>query len=378
MAIGLLIGSLADLKPVFAGASACHDAFRDEPRVLPESIPEKPKSASVLAVRMTGEAGRVMLVEVIPPSRAEAPLFVMMPGMNRAGRLSDASVAALVQAGYGVAELNFSVHPFSVGALERNETPYFRKRSPTLKDFANEADFVVQSLREKFGTQNVIPVSLSFSGAVTPLMREYPLIIETVPMTSEKAVNAEGAAYRATLKAGEIFNPIFGPAISRSLMDQAYRAKWAQQAEGMIEAFGLPPNRKVDIVDGYVALSRSAEDATWEKVKIPASSERVFILAERESPALLLNQLQTFQRLYLEGNQVSLFVVASSGHIIPVDQPVLFAKVLESVTMKNEEPMRGVRIVQPDGKIEKISKDETAKWIEDVIKSVQETLRRSK
>ena len=312
-----------------AAAPECSDIFGQVESKQEFTTSERIKRAHLMAIPMENEAGRVMFVEAVAPANPELPMLLLMPGMNRAGKLSDPSAIALISAGYGVAEMSFSVHPYSVAMLPKGTEPFFKNRQPTLQDLANEVDRVATVLTEQMSLKNVVPVSLSFSGALSPLLKGYPLIIETVPMTSERAVNTEGAKYRDSLKAGELFNPFFGPSVSRYMMDQAYQTKWIEQAKTMIAQFGLPAARLQDMVDGYSAMSRAAEDASWANVKLPKETKRVFILALGEGPELLMNQVQTLKRLMSDGQNLTIIAIGDAGHIVHVDQPRAFAKAVE-------------------------------------------------
>ena len=124
----------------------------------------------------------------------------------------------LIKRGFGVATFNFSTQPLSVAQLAEKEEPYFKSHDVSLKDLAEETAAIAGALKKQYGIDNVIPVSLSYSGAVSPFIKGYKLMIETVPMTSAAAENPQLEQYRQMLKAGEVWNPVFGPGITRSDM----------------------------------------------------------------------------------------------------------------------------------------------------------------
>lgn len=360
------------LEPRFADASSlhilrCQDAFSDLITAVRET--ERPNT---IAISYPGEKGRVISLELSLPSQAGRPLLLFLPGVNRSGRLSDESSKALIERGFGVAEMDFSVHPFSVEVLPTSERPYYWSRAPKLEDFATEVNLVLSELGKRHGHITVIPVSLSYSGSISPLIQNRPIIIDTVPMTSEKAANPDGAAFRAQLKAGEIFNPIFGPAISRNVIDQAYRTKWSSQADSIIQTFGLSQQRKTDFVEGYTALSRASEDASWSGRAVGNAGRRVFILAEGENQTLLVDQLETFQRLLREKKNVSLVMVEGSGHIIPVEKPHVYASILERMTNGDSQAGGDVIRMRADGSVESFAPGQAAEsWLEGVISALK-------
>jgi pimeloyl-ACP methyl ester carboxylesterase len=367
--ISSLIGALNALaSPVQIGE--CRAAFDLTTAPVRETFQE-----TKITLAFPSERNRVISVEVVPPASPDRPLFLLMPGIHRSGRLNDPSSLALIKKGFGVAEVDFSAHPFSIVQLGKGESPSFRRRSPSLQDLANEIDFVAAELTKRFGAQNLIPVSLSYSGAVSPLIQSRALIIETVPMTSERAVNPEGAAFRDQLRAGEVFNPIFGPTISRNILDQAYRSRWSQQTDAIIQSFGLSRDRRTDIIEGYSALSRASEDAAWKGKALNNAGHRAFILAEGENQKLLVDQLETVKALLVEGKSVSLFVVENSGHIIPVEQPEIYAQLLATIAEAHSAKTlaNGVTRIRNDGSREFIpAGPPTLAWLEATLQAVKD------
>ncbi len=328
-------------------------------------------SAEVEKLTMKLSNDRVVAVEIVKPKNAKMPTFLFLPGVNRGLIANDDALEKLTQQGFGVVAMNFSVQPFSVDALEKGIKPAFRSKSFSLAELGQEADTLAAQVKKAYGIQNIVPVSISYSSAVSSTLQNYPLIIDVVPMTSSAAVNPQLEAYRATLKAGEIWNPIFGPGITRSMLDQAYYSQWNSQVEAMIETFKLNAGRKSDMVEGYTVLSRAAEGFVWDASKTPKTTKRVFMLAHDDSESLLKDQLQLVSKLLSANANVLAFVVNKSGHVMPADQPEAYASIIASVTTGTMKDATGIVEFDPgSGKAKAFKGAEAQKYIQSIINSL--------
>lgn len=277
---------------------------------------------------------RMLSANYLPAAKGQ-PTFLLLPGVNRSFTLDEPAVALLGKLGNGVITFDFSTQPLSVVNLDKNTKPFFEKQKVTLEDLAQETDQLISSFRKR-GVENIVPVSLSFSGAVTPYLKGFPLIIETVPMTSSAATNPELAGNIQKLRSLEIFNPIFGPAINRNLLDFGYRQQWSKQVDRIVDLYKLPEDKKRSMIEGYLSMSKAAEGFDWKNLEVPKETRRAFLVAENESPELLRNQLETFLRLSKSNKNVFLFMVKKSGHILPSDQPLAYAILLGNILGHNE------------------------------------------
>lgn len=268
--------------------------------------------------------GRVLFTQIVPPTNPEAVTFLFMPGVNRSVLVDEEAVQELIKRGFGVVTFNFSTQPLSVALLGENERAYFLDNELTLKDLAEETEALAKSLKKEYGMEKIIPVSLSYSGAVSAYLKDFPLVIETAPMTSNAAVNPQAEAFRQSVIASQFFNPFFGPAIVRSTMDNVYRANWAGQVTAMSKQFGFAETSAM--VEGYTMMSRAAEDFTWVDAEKEIKGRRLFLVAENEGVSLKKDQLDTFKTLNLKGEVV---IVEKSGHIIPFDQPKIYSDILD-------------------------------------------------
>lgn len=287
--------------------------------------------------------GRQLYVEIAKPAPGK-PTFLFLPGVNRGVLMKEPALQELLRSGNGVVTFHFSVQPFSLATLKAGEKPAFYAADPSLADLAAETASLAAGVRREFGVGEVIPVTLSYSGAVSPSLRGFPRVVDAVPLTSMAAFNPELNAYRNWLKSGELFNPIFGPGITRASLDQAYRYQWVKQVDGIVEQFSLPKDRKNEMVDGYVRLSRATEGFEWSFDRADKTA-RTFVLAADEKGALLRSQLSLARDRLAAGAEDSVFIVQESGHIVPSDQPAAYARILEAVATGRAQG--GVTVVRP-------------------------------
>ncbi|MBX2994572.1 MAG: hypothetical protein KF681_07115 [Bdellovibrionaceae bacterium] len=291
--------------------------------------------------------GRQLTVQSIKPATASDPVLLLMPGVNRALLASDPTVTMLAAQGYGVMIFNLSPQPLSVATLAKNERPAFRDHKFELQDLANEVQALAERAKKDMGTDNVIPVSLSYTGAVSAHLKGFPLIFETVPMTSSAATNPKLEEYRQLLKSGEFFNPIFGPGITRNMLDTAYRQQWSQQVETMTKQFNLPKERRDDMIEGYTVLSRATEGFAWNLKDLSPGTRRVFLLAGNEAPPLLRHQIDTFEALLKTREDALAFLVLETGHVIPSERPEIYSAALKMVTSGSLPMKSGLVVIQP-------------------------------
>lgn len=264
------------------------------------------------------------------PSPKGQPTFLLLPGVNRSFSMDEPAVQLLGKMGNGVITFDFSTQPLSVVHLSKNVTPHFEKTGVTLESLAKEVESLIATFKLR-GVEKIIPVSLSFSGAVTPYLKGLPLIIETTPMTSAAAATPELDNNIQKLKSLELFNPFLGPVINRSLLDSSYRRQWSQQVDNIIKHYNLPEDSRNSMIEGYLSMSRAAEGFDWKNVELPKNTRRAFLVAENESPPLLRNQLETYLRLSKANRNVILFMVRGSGHLLPSDQPLAYGILLSNV-----------------------------------------------
>ena len=361
-----LAGFIAFVAPLSHAGVQCRDFFASEPaRAAGLNAKDRLAQARTEILRM--KEGRVLYSQLVMPAEGR-PMLLLMPGANRAFTLQDRGIKELVERGFGVATCNLSVQPFSLLSLKSGERPAFRDTDPQLQDFAAEVQFVAENLKAAHGLANVIPVSLSYSGAISPFLKGFPFVVETAPMTSTHAARPELGRYYETLKAGTVFNPIFGPSLMRSALDTAYRQTWAPQVEMIIEQFSLSRERTNDMIEGYVSMSRATEAFDWKDLRLSKNTRRAFIVGTKEQSSLLRHQIETFERVRAERADSLLFVIEGAEHLIPALQPISYAAVFEFLASPAAKEASGVAFVAAEsGKIEFKSAADAKKLIDKLL-----------
>lgn len=316
-------------------------------------------AAEKLKFKMSSD--RVLAVEIIRAKNPKLPTFLFLPGVNRGLLSTDESIETLTKKGFGAVTFNFSVQPISVAQLDKQVRPAFMSKSYSLDELGSEVTALSAELKKNYGVKIVVPVSISFSSAVSSTLQNFPFIIDVVPMSSSAAVNPELENYITTLKGGEIFNPIFGPAITRSVLDQAYYAKWRDQVDSLIDQFNLNTDHKSEMVEGYTVLSRASERFVWDLKKTSKETRRVFMFARNDDEGLLKNQLELFLKAMDTTPNALAFIVNNSGHVLPDDQPKAYALIIASVTNGTMKDTSGIVEFDPETSKMKLYKAEEAK-----------------
>ncbi|MBC7539981.1 MAG: hypothetical protein H7281_14255 [Bacteriovorax sp.] len=316
-------------------------------------------------------SNRLLAFQIIRAPKDTLPTFLFLPGVNRSLLADDKALQILSRQGFGIVTMNFSTQPFSVSRLEKSIKPSFVGTTYKLEDLATEVSALSDELKKNFGVKTIIPVSISFSGAVSSTMQNAPLIIDAVPMTSSAAVNPDLEAYRTYLKSMEIFNPIFGPALTRSLLDQAYYKKWNDQVDSITKQFNLNSDRDSDMVEGYTVLSRASEGFVWDTKNTAAQTRRIFIFARNDSALLLKDQLSVFLKVLETTPNALAFIVNDSGHVVPTEQPEAYANILMYLVSADTKAVSGIFEVQPGTDKPKFYKGNEAKqYVTNLINSL--------
>lgn len=328
-------------------------------------------SAAAEKLNFSLTPNRLISLELIKPTNPKLPTFLFLPGVNR-GLLSDEpSLEILAKEGFGIVTMHFSTQPFSVSELSSDVSPEFLSKSYSLTELGAEVLALLNELKNKYKLQNIIPVSISYSAAVSSMMPGLPLYIDAAPMTAANAVNPQLEAYRLSLKAAELFNPIYGPALTRSLLDQTYYRTWMGPVDSMVTQYSLNADRKPDMIKGYSVLSRAAEGFFWDLKKTAPTSKRIFILGKKDSEVLLRNQLELVSKALDAKADVLVFLVADAGHIIPSDQPDLYANILNFVTTNDVTNTTGIFEVSSTESEPKFYTGDAAKtFIQSVLESL--------
>ncbi len=271
---------------------------------------------------------KALALQIQLPTSPDKPTFLLLPGVNRSMLINDAAIKLLFADGSGVVTMNFKAQPFSIAELPEGQGPAFLKTPVTMASLAEEVSQMREHLEQKYGLKNIIPVSLSFSGAVSPHLKGFPLVVDVVPMTSMAAFNPDLERMRSLWN----MNPFFG----RGMIDQAYRSTWITQVAAISRDFKLPGARRTEMIEGYMSLSHAAEGASWDGVNIDKKITRIFVLAANENASLFKHQVATILRLVKEGYDVRTIIVQEAGHMLFSEQPQMYAHVLHAIAQAKD------------------------------------------
>lgn len=302
--------------------------------------------------------GKVMAYEWVGISNKN-PTLILLPGVNRALGSNEKSVQLLMKQGFSVLLPSLPSHPLSIAGLPVYESPYFIFQNKVrVQDYAQDITALTESLK----IQNAIPVSLSYSSGIAAYFdaEKFPRIIDTVPLVTPDETNPQAAATAAQLRNLARMNPFNGEFWLRTMLDQVYYNYWNTKVSNNQASspgiYGENP-RLNDIARGYVAIARAIEDFDLTK-KSFAETEQThdFILAGNEEPLRLEKQIQVV-RNYIESKKpCRILVVQNSGHILPSEQPELYAQVVGALAASKTRAQVQFAIV------EKITDYEQTAW----------------
>ncbi len=273
----------------------------------------------------TGNSLRSLALEHLPAQPGQ-PTLLMMPGAISPVSAGHPAFKKLAQSGVGLVSFAYSHQPGSLKAATREAVQALEQGEVSISGWVAET----LTVRDHFARQGVelIPVSLSFTGAVTPSLQGFNRIIEMVPMTSTDATSATGAAVRDQLKAAAMWNPFFGQQLVRQQIDFSYRAYWQSVVDSLARDPQFPGELRGTLLDQYVRQSQAIEGFKWDVASLPRSIQRTFVLAGQESQSLLKHQLQTVVAMIEAGHQPNVVLVKGVGHNIPSSQPDTYAQLL--------------------------------------------------
>lgn len=287
---------------------------------------------------------RLAYIEYVKPQENNLPILLLGPGVNRGVLSFDRMLSSLKKRGYGYVALHFSTLPHSISALGNDNKAFFEEEDFTMKDFAEEMEAVGLWAKNKF-KREVIPVTLSFSGAPSSLLKGFNKIIDLAPMVSLEHAKPTLYYFYNNLRIANMFNP-FGPAIIRAAMDQTYLPVWRPKAEEMIQGFNFDPELEDKIVEGYMTSSRSLEGFEWDPKETPDNTLRVFVLAEEESESLLEGQVKALMDFFKANKNTACFFVRGADHAISFSHPVTTAGIIDQVVKAQSNAKKGCFDVQ--------------------------------
>ncbi len=274
-------------------------------------------------------SNRLAYIEYIAPQNNQLPILLLGPGVNRGVMSFDRLLSSLKKRGYGMVALHFSTLPHSVAALGTDEKPFFEEESFEMKDYAEEMEAVGLWAKQRF-QREVIPVTLSFSGAPSSLLKGFNKIIDLAPMVSLEHARPTLYFYYNNLRLANMFNP-FGAAVIRAAMDQTYRPVWRPKTEEMIQGFNFDLELEDNIMEGYMTSSRTLEGFEWEAKNTPSQTKRVFVLAEEEAESLLKGQVEVLKEFFDTNKKTGCFFVRDASHAVSFSHPVTTAIIIDKV-----------------------------------------------
>lgn len=299
---------------------------------------------------------RVAYIEYTKPSENKLPVLLLGPGVNRGILGVDRMVSALLKRGYGYVALHFSTLPHSVAALGKDKTPFFDEEEFEMKDYAEEMESVGRWAEKEFGRE-VIPVTLSFSGAPSSLLKGFKRIIDLAPMVSLKHGKPTLYYYYNNLRVANMFNP-FGSAVIRAAMDQTYLPIWRPKAQQMVNGYNFDSELEDKILEGYMTSSRSLEGFEWEAKNTPDNTLRVFVFAEEEGESLLKGQVEVLKEFFKKNKKTGCFFVRGAEHAISFSHPVTTAKIIDRVVKGSNKTEKGCYDVQSTNDFRFVEEDQ--------------------
>jgi hypothetical protein len=305
------------------------------------------------------DGSRVSYIEYSAPTLIRGkklPVLLLAPGVNRGILNGDALITSLTKKGYGIVAMHFSTLPHSVSSLAPNQRPYFDNNDFGIEDYAFELEAVANWARQEF-SREVIPVSLSFSGAPSSLLSSFETIIDLAPMTSLRDARPNVGLYLQTLRTANFFNP-FASAVIRSAMDQSYYTVWRPKTDSMIQGYGFERDLYSYILEGYMTSSRALEDFEWSVENTPEKTTRAFFLAENESDSLLSGQTDLLEEYFSKNKSTLCFFIRGADHAISFSHPETTANLIHLIVENKIKKDQGCYDVSSPKELNFINRDE--------------------
>ena len=334
-----IVAGLALLASVTDSAQArvtCSDVFVARVQTLGTSarLPE--------SYRLSLQADRSLTVEHVRAQPGQ-PTLLLMPGAISPVFSESPAFKRLAETGVGVVSFAHSHQPRSLKDATEDGARSVERDTLSIDSLVAETEAVRRHFASN-GT-SLIPVSLSFSGALTPQLSNVERTVEMVPMTSSDATSATGAAFRSQLMAAAAWNPFFGQQIARQQLSTSYRMYWQPIVDGLIQHQGYPSARRELMLEAYVKQSQAIEGFKWNVSELPRSTQRNFVLAGQENQSLLKHQLQTVLEMIEAGHQPNLILIKGVAHNVPTTRPDVYAQVLQWVATQND--LNGLYVLDP-------------------------------
>jgi len=265
------------------------------------------------------------------------PVLVFMPGIYRGHYAKEPFLKFLKAKKISYVTFHFAEHPESV-VLTGKDTPDFS--DVTVKDLADEVSAVANELQ----ITQAVPVSLSYSAVLTAHLdrEQFPFVIETAPIGKDtdglpEAVVGFYKFWEAWVKT----IPFYGEIWLKQTKEYHLRNHWAPTVDeyaDQIPALKKPEYRE-RAIQGYISLTRSAEGFHFATQNFKTGPSRYFILGENEeADRMAIQKAGVLKYISETKHQDNVYIIPKAGHIIPNDQPAVYAEILSQVLDKISEP----------------------------------------
>lgn len=278
------------------------------------------------------------------------PTLLLLPGIFRGLEKEEEALRTLEAAKVNFVSIHFSTHNKSILWLEENETPYFDGGLPlfTPEKFARE----VKAVTDQLELQKPIIVSLSYSAVVVPYLdaEQFPYVVQVAPMGRHDEANLIGGAIQKNWEDWLALNPYIGRA--GVLVAKNYYLHMIWNPVVLFLSSQMPSLQDPTIftyqVDGFVSMNFAAEPFDISQTNFRRTGKKfAWIVAQSEDPtrayfqaAAIKKYLASLDKTTFEksifGKQ-GVFIIKGSSHIIPQDQPALYAGALSEVVKQAEK-----------------------------------------
>lgn len=275
--------------------------------------------------------------------RPDAPTLVLLPGLFDGFYRHSLITKLLEYRGINVVALHLSVSPATVSSRAMREMKPVDPSGISLEDMADQVRVAVQ----KLGIRYPVPVSLSYTTSLTQHFRrtDFPFAVDVAPIgradlgldPNVKTASDIWSSWMGLFPGGRAV----ADAVRRSGLETYYR----DDSKRVISRFSLPEdlNAKAEreLLNSFVAMSVAAKDFDLRQLDFQNGPYRMFVLGAKESPSLMTIQMEAAQKAQAAWGlqQAPAVVIPESGHIIPVDQPIALAAVLEGMVLTAQKVM---------------------------------------
>jgi pimeloyl-ACP methyl ester carboxylesterase len=278
------------------------------------------------------------------------PTLLLLPGIFRGLEKEEEALRTLEASKVNFVAIHFSTHNKSILWLEENETPYFDGGLPhfTPEKFAREVEAVAHQLE----LQKPIIVSLSYSAVVVPYLdsTQFPYVVQVAPMGRHDESNLIGGAVQKNWEDWLALNPYIGR--EGVLVAKNYYLHMIWNPVVLFLASQMPSLQDSTIfthqVDGFVSMNFAAEPFDISQTNFRKTGKKfAWVVAESEDPTRAYFQAAAIKKYLASLDQATyeksifgkqgVYIIKGSSHLIPQDQPALYAGALSEVVKRADK-----------------------------------------